>query len=96
MASKKSFKDTAAPTRKKDKEQSAVMSFITTTEPAAEKQTAHINLLVTPTLKDDLLLLARMNGSSLNSMINTIVSDYVAERKTNIDQYRKIVEGMKV
>lgn len=58
-----------------------------------EAKTKRLNLLLQPSLMEDLTKLAFMNKDSVNNLINTALTGYRDAHKDLIDKYNKVFEG---
>jgi hypothetical protein len=88
--SKKSFKDT-----------NPVLQFITqptqgaqdtqdTHNTARETKSKRLNLLIFPSIHEDMGKIARVDGVSVNELINKVLDDYRKERAAAIARYHTI------
>ena len=82
--SKKSFKDNPA------------MAFITHTTDYThdtdrkETKSKRLNLLLTPSLHSNLLKIARVEGISLNELINVVLEKHAQQNKEVLEKYAEI------
>lgn len=72
----------------------AAMAFISRTQDEQEKpierKTKRLNLLIKPSVYNDLRKIAHMNRASVNSLIDTIIEDYTEKNRDTIDKYGAI------
>lgn len=58
-----------------------------------EAKTKRLNLLLQPSLMEDLTKLAFMNKDSVNNLINTALTGYRDAHRDLIEKYNKVFEG---
>jgi predicted HicB family RNase H-like nuclease len=56
----------------------------------AETKSKRLNILLTPSLHADLTKIARVQGESLNNLINEVLKAYEEENKPTIKKYTDI------
>lgn len=59
----------------------------------AETKSKRLNLLLQPSLLEDLSKIATMNKDSVNNLINTVLTEYRDAHKDLIAKYNKVFEG---
>jgi predicted HicB family RNase H-like nuclease len=52
-----------------------------------EKRSKRMNLLITPTAAEQLRTLAAINKTSTNSLVNSIIEDYIAQHEDELQKY---------
>lgn len=60
--------------------------------PGKERKTKRLNLLVRPSIMEDLGKIAVMQRTSVNDLINVVLSDYVREKEDMVQAYAKVFE----
>lgn len=60
--------------------------------PKGETKSKRLNLLLQPSLMEDLGKVAFMKKDSVNNLINTVLTSYRDDNKDIIDKYNKIFE----
>lgn len=60
-----------------------------------ETKSKRLNLLVQPSVLEQLKKVAYMKQTSANDLINTIVKDYIAAQTEAIEEYGRIFKGRK-
>ena len=92
--SKKSFKDInpamAFITDSKDYTHNTDNTVNTHNTYKAETKSKRLNILLTPSLHADLTKIARVQGESLNNLINEVLKAYEEENKPTIKKYTDI------
>lgn len=88
MASKKSFKTELG------KGSGAAASYLTTTQSTVtnevnELKSKRVNLLIKPSVYQDIAKIATMKRISVNELINTALESYAADHKELIAKYNK-------
>ena len=61
-------------------------------EPKGETKSKRLNLLLQPSLMEDLGKVAFMKKDSVNNLINTVLTSYRDENKDIIEKYNKVFE----
>lgn len=101
MASKKDFKGAANPafsfisgagtdsTQQTDNKHNTHTERLTPPTAAEETKSKRLNLLLYPSLLEDLKKIAAMQRTSVNDLINTVLSDYREQEADQIDRYNK-------
>jgi predicted HicB family RNase H-like nuclease len=56
----------------------------------AEMKTKRINLILQPSIVDDLSKIAYMKKNSINNLVNTILKDYAKEESMTIVRYNEV------
>ena len=96
MASKKTFKDIETmPTA------AAFMSFPDflgqiqgqTQQDQPERKSKRLNLLLKPSLFEDLRKIAQLQRTSVNDLINTVLEAYRGEHTEDIEKYKAVFES---
>ena len=64
-----------------------------TTRAKVETKSKRLNLLLQPSLLEDLSKIATMNKDSVNNLINSALIDYRDAHKDIIEKYNKVFEG---
>ena len=59
----------------------------------AETKSKRLNLLLQPSLLEDLSKVAFMNKDSVNNLINSALIEYRDAHKQDIEKYNKVFEG---
>ena len=72
----------------------AAMAFISRPQDEQEKpierKTKRLNLLIKPSVYNDLRKIAHMNRTSVNSLIDIIIEDYTEKNRDTIERYGAI------
>lgn len=61
--------------------------------PGKERKSKRLNLLMLPSVLEDLSKVATMRRTSVNDLINTIAKAYVEENRELVKQYDEVFEG---
>lgn len=56
-----------------------------------EIKNKRVNFVITPSLHQDLTIIAHMQRTSLNELINRVMGEYAAEKHEQIDKYLTLV-----
>lgn len=59
----------------------------------AETKSKRLNLLLQPSLLEDLSKIATMNKDSVNNLINSALIEYRDAHRSTIEKYNKVFEG---
>ena len=59
----------------------------------AETKSKRLNLLIQPSLLEDISKIATMNKDSVNNLINKALADYRDLHRDTIEKYNKVFEG---
>lgn len=58
--------------------------------PAAETKSRRLNLLLQPSVMDDLSKIAHMKKTSVNDLINTVMREYANENQALVEKYIEV------
>ena len=61
--------------------------------PGKERKSKRLNLLMLPSVLEDLTKVAAMRRTSVNDLMNTIAKAYVEENRKLVEQYDEVFEG---
>lgn len=83
---------TTEPVKEVKEPKPVVKSVAQPKEPKGETKSKRLNLLLQPSLMEDLGKVAFMKKDSVNNLINTVLTSYRDENKDIIEKYNKVFE----
>lgn len=81
------------PEKKKADAKQTAQNHKETTRAKVETKSKRLNLLIQPSLYEDLNKIATMQKDSINNLINNVLSEHRDRNKDLIEKYNKVFEG---
>lgn len=64
--------------------------------PAKENRSRHVSILLKPTTADDMKYIAKLEGTSVNNIVNELLDNYVAEYRKSPARAKKLDQALKL
>ena len=103
MTTKKDFSNIVNPTDAfMDEMASAAQAKQTTnhkakpSENSSESRSQHASFLLTPTTANSLKMIAKLEGTSANNIVNQLLDKYVADYRTNKAKAKKLDQALEL
>lgn len=65
-------------------------------ENSSESRSQHASFLLTPTTANSLKMIAKLEGTSANNIVNQLLDKYVADYRTNKTKAKKLDQALKL
>lgn len=65
-------------------------------ENSSESRSQHASFLLTPTTANSLKMIAKLEGTSANNIVNQLLDKYVADYRTNKDKAKKLDQALEL
>lgn len=63
---------------------------------SSESRSQHASFLLTPTTANSLKMIAKLEGTSANNIVNQLLDKYVADYRTNKTKAKKLDQALKL
>lgn len=65
-------------------------------ENSSESRSQHASFLLTPTTANSLKMIAKLEGTSANNIVNQLLDEYVADYRTNKEKAKKLDQALEL
>lgn len=65
-------------------------------ENSSESRSQHASFLLTPTTANSLKMIAKLEGTSANNIVNQLLDKYIADYRTNKTKAKKLDQALKL